>query len=178
MKKSAKQCFYSLESFWIVTGLNPGLKPQILNTASQCLVCSFWRLYLQGPGHSGPHPMGGSAPQEQRASVGLAPSVCCCPCQPWGPAQRALRCLTHATHLSGFYYKIIRLLEITGVPESSPSASEFLTMQPFVFPPILTGFYQLLFFLPTFIVLTTLYIAITFIKGKFVDILFNHQSPG
>lgn len=43
-----------------------------------------------------------------------------------------------------FYYNC----QITGVPESSSSASEFLTPQPFVLPLILIGFLNCLFLSP------------------------------
>lgn len=81
-------------------------------------------------------PCVGLSSEMHRASLGFASSVCCWPCQPLGPAQTALRCLTHTTHLSGFYYNC----QIPGVPESFSSASEFLTPQSFVFHPILRGF--------------------------------------
>lgn len=95
-----------------------------------------------------------------------------CHCWPLGPAERALRCLTPGTDLSGFYYSY----HITGVPESSPSASSFLTMWPFVLPPVFNRLLTTAFFFLPSVVLTTLYTAITYIKDKCLDILFNDQS--
>lgn len=125
MKNSAKQCFFSLESFWIVTGLNPGLKPLILNTASPRLISSFWRLDLQGTGHSGPHPV-----RSKEHQWGLHHLCAAAPASLWGQL-RELSGAELMAHICQAFTTTVRLLEFLS---HLPQPQNFLPHTAICFP--------------------------------------------